>query len=73
MDLCEFKATLGYTRLIQKQIQVVVVHTFNPSVWESHTSNPSIREAEIEAIYLGREEYKVERTGTQWSVESEDL
>ena len=31
MDLCEFKATLGYTRSIQKQIQVIVPHTFNAS------------------------------------------
>ena len=33
-DLCEFKATLGYTRLIQsqeKQSQEVVAHTFDPS------------------------------------------
>ena len=47
MDFCEFKATLGYTKSIQKQIQVVVSHTFNPSVGElgeSHTFNPSPRE-----------------------------
>ena len=33
-DFCEFKATLGYTISIQKQIQVVVAPTFNPSVCE---------------------------------------
>ena len=34
MDLCEFKATLGYTRSLQKQIQVVVAHTSHPSTRE---------------------------------------
>ena len=43
MDLCEFKATLGYIRSIQKQIQVVVAHTFNPSTRESHAFNPSTK------------------------------
>ena len=33
MDLCEFKATLGYTRSTQKKkIQVVAAHTFNPLI-----------------------------------------
>ena len=43
MDLCEFKDTLGYTRSRQKQIQVVVAHTFNPSTMESHAFNPSTK------------------------------
>ena len=54
-DLCEFKATLDYTKPIQKQIQIVVAHTFNPSVWESHTFNPSTREVETGVIWLGGE------------------
>ena len=54
-DLCEFKVTPGYTRLIQKQIRVVVAHTFNPSVWESRTLNPSTREVETGTIWLGGE------------------
>ena len=29
--LCEFKATLDYTRSMYKQIQMVMAHTFNPS------------------------------------------
>ena len=45
MDLCEFKATLGYTRSIQKQIRVVVFHTFNASTGE----------VKSEVIWLGRE------------------
>ena len=56
MDLCEFKAALGYTRSIQKQIQVVVVaHTYSTRVWESHTFNYSTTEVETGAIWLGRE------------------
>ena len=43
MDLCEFKTTLGYTRPMQKQIQVGVVHTFNPSPRESRAFHPSTR------------------------------
>ena len=59
MDLCEFKATLGYTRLIQKQIQVVVAHTFYPSIWESHTFNPSSREVrDRSGMAEWRKEYK---------------
>ena len=50
--LCELKVTLDHTKLIQKQVQVVVVHTFNLSVWESHTFNPSTREVQIGAIFL---------------------
>ena len=53
MDLCEFKAILGYLRSMQKQI--LVVHIFNPSVWESHTFNYSTREVETVAIWLGGE------------------
>ena len=55
MDLCEFKATLGYTRFIQKQDQVLVVYTFNPSVWESHAFSSSTREVEAGVIWLGGE------------------
>ena len=47
-NLCEFQAITGYTRLIQKQIQVVVVYTFNLSVWESHTFNPSTGKEDTE-------------------------
>ena len=43
MDPCELKANLGYTKLVQKQIRVVAVHTFNPSPRESHTFNHSTR------------------------------
>ena len=32
-DLCELKATLGYTRSVQKQIRVVVTYTFNPNAF----------------------------------------
>ena len=66
----ELKATLGYRRLTQKQIQVVVIHTIRPDVWESHTFNPSIREVETGGGQ--REDYKWEETETHWSVESED-
>ena len=44
MDLCEFKVTLGYTRSVKKQIQVVVTHSFNPSTSESYTFNPNTKE-----------------------------
>ena len=43
MDLCEFKATLGHIRSVQKQIQVVVAQTFNHSPRESHAFNPSTK------------------------------
>ena len=43
MDLCKFKAILGYIRSVQKKIQVVAAHNFNPSPRESHTFNPSTR------------------------------
>ena len=41
-DLCEFKATLGYTKSTQKEIQVVVAHTFNPSPRESPPLIPAL-------------------------------
>ena len=72
MDLCEFRTTLGYTRWIQKRIQVVVAHIFNPSVWVSHNFNPSTREVETGVIWLGRERTIKGKTGTSWSVESKD-
>ena len=50
MDLREFNATLSYTRLIQKQIQMVVAHTFNLSVWKLCTFNPSTREVETGVV-----------------------
>ena len=43
------------TQSIQKQIQVVVAHTFNVSDWESHTFDPNTWEVETGAIWLGRE------------------
>ena len=49
VDICEFKATLSYRRLIQSKreaeqlSQVVMSHTFNASTWESHTFNPNTR------------------------------
>ena len=43
MYLGELKATLGYTRSMQKHIQLVMAHTFNPSPRESHTFKPSTR------------------------------
>ena len=73
MDLCEYKATLGYTGSIQTQILMVVTHTFNPSVWESHIFHRSTREVETGDMAGQREEYKGEETGTHWSVKSEDL
>ena len=41
------------TQIIQKQTQVVVAHTFSPSIWESHTFSPSTRKVETGAILLG--------------------
>ena len=68
MVLCEFKATLNYLSLIQKQIRVMV-HTFNPSVWESHTFNPSTREVGIEVVWLSRERnIKGKRLTQVWSL-----
>lgn len=46
----ELKATLGYRRLTQKQIQVVVIHIFNPRTRKSHTFNQSIR---VEYMMVG--------------------
>ena len=43
MNLCEFKAILGYTGSMQKQIQVVVAPIFNPSTRESNAFHPSTR------------------------------
>ena len=60
MDVCEFKATLGYIRLIQSQKemalhQVVVAHTFNPSTWESHAFILALRRwRQEERIWLCR-------------------
>ena len=54
MDLCEFKGTLGYTRLIQNRSRLKA-HTLNPSIWESHTFSLSTREMKTGAIWLGRE------------------
>ena len=43
-----------------KQSKVAVIHTFNPSTWETHTFNPSTREVETGRDMTGqREEYKV--------------
>ena len=43
MDFYEFKASLGYTRSMQKQMQVVAAHTFNPSIGESYPFNSSTK------------------------------
>ena len=43
MYLGELKATLGYTRSMQKHIQLVMAHTLNPSPRESHTFKHSTR------------------------------
>ena len=43
-------------RLIQKQIQMLVVYTFNLRVWESHTFNPRTRELETETEAIFWEE-----------------
>ena len=43
MDLCEFKATLGYIRSMQKQNQVIMAHVFKPSTSELQTFIPSTR------------------------------
>ena len=51
---CKFKATIGYTKSIQKQIQEVA-HTFNLIVWESHIFNASTRKMETGELWLGRE------------------
>ena len=58
VDLCEFKVNLAYRRLMQKQIKVVVAHTFNPNTRESHAFNPSTKE------------YKTLETEAQSSVSS---
>lgn len=52
MELCDFKATKGYSRsrFKGKQNQVVVIGTFNPSIWELHDFNPSTREVETGVI-----------------------
>ena len=43
MDLCEFKDNLVYRGSMQKQMQVVVLHTFSPSSRETCTFNSSPR------------------------------
>ena len=53
MDVCEFKATLGYTRSMQKQIQVVLAHVFNPHTRESHAFNHSNKGKYKTGGYLG--------------------
>ena len=53
---------LGYTILIQSKRETktrCMVHTFNPSTWESHALNPSTRKVETGRDMAGRrEEYK---------------
>ena len=50
LELCEFKATVGYIISMKKQIQMVVTQSINLCTIESHAYNPSTRE-----------EYKVKR------------
>ena len=49
MDLCEFKATLGYTRMnLSKEKQSS--HKGDLSTWESQAFNPSTGEMKTEVI-----------------------
>ena len=75
VGLCEFKATLGYTRFIQSQREQspeVVAHTFNLSTWESQAFKPSTREAETGVIGMAgqREEYKAVEMGARMQSEN---
>ena len=58
-ELCEFNATLGYTKLIQSKIET------EPSGGVAHNFNPSTREVEMGRDMAGqREEYKVGGDGS---------
>ena len=71
MDVCEFKATLGYNRWIQSQreTEAVVVHTFSSNTWESHAFNPNTWKVETGVKFLGGERsIRREKTGAQDSL-----
>ena len=63
-NICELKAILAYTRWIWKEIQVVVVYTFNLSVWDHTLLIPALGSWGKEQYGEQREEYKGEETGT---------
>lgn len=58
LDLCGFKATLGYIRLIQSQREIEPSSGgshLNSSIWESHNFSHNTRKVEPRRDMAGRE------------------